>query len=302
MWVDEDCTQHPVVGQSYRTLWLQILTPIPRNKEVVVYYDEGYYAGYTLMQIHNAFIPSMRNGELFEQFFADGEELGNDEEGNIPTGMYEFKADEPYEYLPQMYDLIHGSFTTNPDATYGLGVDLGLPSGKLWAIQNVNSTQPYFAGKFFTWGNAEGVDDSEASLITPESYEATPGAALEGDTIPSEEVYDAAVNYFGNGWRMPTRAEIQELIDNCDWEYTSLLGFNGYRVKSRVNANSIFIPLAGNIANGVYNPSGGGYYWSANRNASDNLGYMLQFDSTQVRYYKVYRDRALPIRAIHEAI
>lgn len=302
MWVDEDCTQRPVVGQSYSTLWLQILTPIPRGKEVIVYADEGYYAGATMMQIHNAFVPSERNGELFEEFLADGGELGNDIDGNIGVGMYEFKADRPIEYLPHMYDLIHGTFTTNRSATYGLGVDLGLPSGKLWAIQNVNATQPYFAGKFFSWGNAEGVDDSEASLITPESYENTPGAALEGDTIPSEDVYDAAVNYFGNGWRMPTRAEIQELIENCDWEYTSLLGFNGYRVKSRVNVNSIFLPLAGNIANGVYNPSGGGYYWSANRNASDNMGYMLHFDSTQYRYYKMYRDRALPIRAIHDAL
>ncbi|MEE1004318.1 MAG: hypothetical protein UH685_03150 [Bacteroidaceae bacterium] len=255
-----------------------------------------------MLDIHNAFTPTLRYGTLFENFFADGGELGNVEDGSIGAGMYEFKADEPVEYLSWMYDLIHGSFTTNPDATAGLGVDLGLPSGKLWAIQNVNSTQPYFAGNFFTWGNAEGVDDSEPALITPESYEGTPGAALEGDTIPTEDVYDAAVNYFGNGWRMPTRGEIQELIDNCDWEYTSLLGFNGYRVKSRVNANSIFIPLAGNIANGVYNPSGGGYYWSANRNTSDNMGYMLQFDSTQVRYYKMYRDRALPIRAIHDAI
>lgn len=254
------------------------------------------------MQIHNAFIPLMRGGELFEYFFADGGELGNDDDGNIPTGVYEFKADEPIEYLPHMYDLIHGTFATNPDATRGLGVDLGLPSGKLWAIQNVNTTQPYFAGKFFTWGNVVGVDDSEASLITPESYQSTPGAALEDGPIPSTDEYDAAVNYFGNGWRMPTRAEIQELIDNCDWEYTSLSGFSGYRVKSRVNTSSIFIPLAGNIANGYYNPSGGGYYWGSSLNASDNMGYMLQFDSTQVRYYKMYRDRALPIRAIHDAV
>lgn len=290
------------MGQSYRTLWLQILTPIPRNKEVVVYADEGPYAGSTLMQIHNAFVPSERNGELFEEFFADGGELGNDNDGNIGVGMFEFKADRPIEYLPHMYDLIHGAFTTNPSATYGLGVDLGLPSGKLWAIQNVNATQPFFAGKFFSWGNAEGVDDSEASLITPESYETTPGAALEGDTVPSTDVYDAAVNYFENGWRMPTRAEVQELIDNCDWEWTSLLGFNGYRVKSRVNNLSIFLPMVGSIANGVYNPSGGGYYWSSNRNTSDDMGYMLQFDSSQHRYYKMYRNRALPIRAIHEAI
>lgn len=290
------------MGQSYRTLWLQILTPIPRNKEVVVYAEEGYYAGSTLLQIHNAFTPEVRNGELFEQFFADGGELGNDIDGNISAAMYEFKADEPIEYKPHMYDLIHGTFTTNPDATFGLGVDLGLPSGKLWAIQNVNSTEPFRAGKFFSWGNAEGVTSSEASQITPESYEETPGAALEGDTIPSTDVYDAAVNYFGNGWRMPTRVEIQELIDNCDWEYTSLLGFNGYRVKSRVNTNSIFLPLAGIIANGVYNPSNGGYYWSSNRNTNDDMGYMLQFDSSQYRYYKMYRNRALPIRAIHEAV
>lgn len=290
------------MGQSYRTLWLQILTPIPRNKRVKVYSDEGYYADSILLEIDNAFTPSMRFGSLYEFFFADGGELGNDIDGNISVGMYEFKANEPVEYKSYMYDLIHGGLATNPDATAGLGVDLGLPSGKLWAIQNVNAREPQLAGKFFSWGNAEGVDDSEASLITPESYENTPGAALEGDTVPSEDVYDAAVNYFGNGWRMPTRAEVQELIDNCDWEFTSLVGVQGYRVKSRVNTSSIFLPLVGSIANGVYNPSGGGYYWSSNRNTSDNMGYIIQFDSSQHRYYKMYRDRALPIRAIHDAI
>lgn len=269
---------------------------------MVVYADEGYYAGSILMQIHNAFTPLMRGGELFENYFADGGELGNDQDGNIPTGVYEFKANEPFEYLPHMYDLIHGGFANNPDATRGLGIDLGLPSGKLWAIQNVSATQPYFAGKFFTWGNAEGVDDSEASLITPESYEATPGASLEYSVIPSVSKFDAAINYFGNGWRMPTKDEIVELLSNCDWEFTSLVGVQGYKVKSRVNDNFIFLPLAGSIANGVYNPTGNGYYWSSNRNTSDNMGYILQFDRTQYRYYKMYRDRALPIRAIHDAV
>lgn len=254
------------------------------------------------MQIHNAFVPAKRNGELFEYFFADGGELSNDIDGNIAVGMYEFKADEPIEYLPHMYDLIHGTFTTNSSATYGLGVDLGLPSGKLWAIQNVSAREPQLAGKFFSWGNAEGVTDSEASMITPESYENTPGATLEYGVIPSVSEFDAAVNYFGNGWRMPTKDEIEELLSNCDWEFTSLVGVQGYRVKSRVNTSSIFLPLAGSIANGVYNPTGGGYYWSSNRNTSDNMGYMLQFDSSQYRYYKMYRDRALPIRAIHEAL
>lgn len=94
------------------------------------------------MQIHNGFRPEMRGGELFEYFFADGGELGNDIDGNIAAGMYEFKADEPIEYLPHMYDLIHGTFTTNPDATYGLGVDLGLPSASFGQFRTSTLQNP----------------------------------------------------------------------------------------------------------------------------------------------------------------
>lgn len=244
----------------------------------------------------------MRGGELFEDFFADGGELGNDENGNIPTGVYKFKADEPIEYLPHMYDLIHGTFTTNPDATRGLGVDLGLPSGKLWAIQNVNATQPYFAGNFFSWGNAEGVDDSEASLITPESYQSTPGAALTGD-IPL--THDAANHYFGNGWRMPTKEEFQELYENCEWTWKQVKGVYGYEVKSKTsdNTNSIFLPAAGFVYKGsLRDVNLDGYYWSSSYN-NENSAFSIGFgDEGVAPGNSSIRNFGFTVRAIHDAV
>ena len=56
---------------------------------------------------------------------------------------------------------------------------------------------------------------------------------------------DAARAKLGGKWRMPTRAEFQELIDKCTWTLTSRSGVDGFEVKSKVNDNTIFLPLTG---------------------------------------------------------
>ena len=92
-------------------------------------------------------------------------------------------------------------------------VDLGLPSGTLWATRNVGATSPEQAGLYFAWGETVGYTAEQVPGVRkfdPASYKAS-GIS---DDLTLE--HDAAHSYMGGDWRMPTYDECQELIDNCD--------------------------------------------------------------------------------------
>ncbi len=114
-------------------------------------------------------------------------------------------------------------------------VDLGLPSGLKWATCNVGATNPEDFGDYFAWGEI-----TTKSTYT-ESNSSTYGKTI-GD-ISGNATYDAARANWGETWRMPTSTEIDELINNCIWEWTIQNGINGYKVIGP-NGNSIFFPTA----------------------------------------------------------
>jgi len=130
--------------------------------------------------------------------------------------------------------------------------DLGLPSGTLWATHNIGATKPEEYGDFFAWGEIEPKDWFERGNYQYQTGEIIKdsrfGSWYEcidiGENISGTE-YDAAVQLWGNGWRMPTREELYELTTRC-WS-NGIVERNG--VKGRIlcgpNENSIFIPAAG---------------------------------------------------------
>lgn len=79
-----------------------------------------------------------------------------------------------------------------------------------------------------------------------------------------DAAHDAATAVDGSAWRMPTWAEVQELIDNCTYEFVTVDGVAGGRLISNINGNSIFIPAAGYLRNtsGVY-VGVDGFVWTA---------------------------------------
>lgn len=152
-------------------------------------------------------------------------------------------------------------------------VDLGLPSGTLWADRNLGAKSPEEYGAFVSWGNTDlhfpdeekidWGDDNEAFdyKFNSDEYKKTPGYKLEGD-IDAE--HDAATVNLGEPFRMPTSEEFQELYDNCDWTRKTIKGVNGYLVTSKINGNSIFLPCAGyGHGQSWYNRGSNGDYWSA---------------------------------------
>ncbi len=156
-------------------------------------------------------------------------------------------------------------------------VDLGLPSGIKWATCNVGANSPEEYGDYFAWGETapkttynwsnykycNGTFDTITKYCTNSSY-----GTVDGKTT-LELTDDAARVNWGGEWRMPTHVEVYELknTNNCTWEWTTQNGVNGYRVTSKINGNSIFLPAAGyrgNSINSSYRDSHG-YYWSSSR-------------------------------------
>ena len=134
-------------------------------------------------------------------------------------------------------------------------VDLGLPSGLKWATCNVGATNPEGYGNFYAWG------ETTTKTSYDQSNSITYGQQISD--FSGNATYDATRANWGSTWRMPTKAEMEELENNCTWTWTRQSGVNGYRVTGP-NGNSIFLPAAGYCIGSSRNYVGEyGYYWSS---------------------------------------
>lgn len=110
---------------------------------------------------------------------------------------------------------------------------------------------------------------------------------------------DAARVNWGGSWRMPTDAELTELREKCTWTWTTQNGVNGYKVTSKGNGNSIFLPAAGYRNDSSLDNAGSyGYYWSSSLlTGGPYYAWRVSFDSSNVfRYY--YRDSGQSVRPV----
>lgn len=178
-------------------------------------------------------------------------------------------------------------------------VDLGLPSGLLWAKANIGSAKPEGIGHYFSWGNTDGHATGSGYDFSQEVYETTPGAAITGNLSLSQ---DAARSYLGAPWRMPTAAEFQELYDNCTSVWTTLNGVNGRLFTSNVNGNTLFFPAAGYYVGTTLNGRGSsGFYWSSAYDSATNAR-ILYFSSSGVNPQdSYYRRSGFSVRAVRTA-
>ena len=158
-------------------------------------------------------------------------------------------------------------------------VDLGLPSGIKWATCNLGATSPEEYGLYFAWGETTGYTGEQITsgerLFTQDVYNAGPAASISADLTLEQ---DAAHVNLGGNWRMPTKTEEQELLDNCDGLWTD--DYNGTGVAgsvftSKVNGNSVFFPAAGGCSNSSVDYVGShGLYWSASWDSSSHAWYL----------------------------
>lgn len=111
---------------------------------------------------------------------------------------------------------------------------------------------------------------------------------------------DAANANWGGDWRMPTIDEIDELVNNCTWTWITQNGVNGYKVTSKTNGNSIFLPAAGSRNDLSLSSAGSdGDYWSSSLNtSSSDSAYSLYFNSGSVGWHNIIRRYGQSVRAV----
>ena len=173
-------------------------------------------------------------------------------------------------------------------------VDLGL--SVKWATCNVGATSPEDFGHYFAWGETspKEIYEEENSL----TYE------KQINDFAGDAQYDAATANWGGDWRMPTKAEQEELLNNCTWTRTTQNGVNGYNVKGP-NGNSIFLPAAGYRDRSSLDEAGScGSYWSSTHSDYDNdvddYAFSLCFGSDGQGVYDDYRGSGLTVRPVVE--
>ena len=149
------------------------------------------------------------------------------------------------------------------DCNWHKYVDLGLPSGLLWATCNVGAKEPWERGLYFSWGNADGNKNGSGYCFSKTEYASTPGWKLTID-IPVDAEYDAARANLGGSWRMPRTNEFKELCDICTNEWATQNGVYGRMFTSKINGNSVFFPAAGLYhGTSLYGEGMYGRYWSS---------------------------------------
>ncbi len=180
-------------------------------------------------------------------------------------------------------------------------VDLGLPSGTLWATCNVGANSPELFGYYFAWGEISPKDDYswETYVYSADGTRKNLTKYIGADGLTKLDLKDdaARVNW-GGTWRMPTTQEQQELINNCDWEWTNNYNYtniSGYVVKSQIdNTKYIFLPASGQReAKNLLDSGSGLWYWSASVyvNSYINAWCINAYHYTSIDKRHINRDR-----------
>ena len=193
-------------------------------------------------------------------------------------------------------------------------VDLGLPSGTLWATCNVGASKPEEYGDYFAWG-----ETTPKSTYNWSTYKWCNGSRTTMTKYCTQSEYgyndftdnltelqpadDAATANWGSGWQMPSSAQIEELYNSSytTTEWTQQNGVNGRKITSKSNGNSIFLPAAGYRYDTRLGQAGSyGYYWSRPLNAGDSgRAYYLSFYSGGIdcsNGYRYYGRSVRPVR------
>ena len=152
-----------------------------------------------------------------------------------------------------LYDYLLGNVPIPVNHEY---VDMGLPSGTLWATMNIGATAPEDYGYHFSWGETTPKETynwttyiwcngnyNTMTKYCTSSYYGYNGFVDNKSELDPED--DAATANWGPEWCMPTKEQIEELRDNCTREWTTINDVKGCLLTSNINGASLFFPAAG---------------------------------------------------------
>ena len=191
-------------------------------------------------------------------------------------------------------------------------VDLGLPSGTMWATCNVGANNPEDKGLLFQFGTVDGYkyvdlknqfrakDKNKKDTGSEYISVTTSGKVYKKNKILNLEDDAAHVN-MGGKWRMPTKDELEELINNTTYDTAKVNGIKGMMFTSKINNNQLFMPFAGWWYNGAFMWAGtSGIIWSSQVDAYNiNNAYRLGFNfGSQSSVYCDNRFCAFSVRGV----
>ena len=189
-------------------------------------------------------------------------------------------------------------------------VDLGLPSRLKWATMNVGATSETDYGDYFMWGSIEPNTPDECTWTNApfnggsSDYDETEFNSVKNTVYPNgilAKEYDAARVNMGGDWRMPTKAEIQELIDNTTKKWTQVNSVDGWKFTSKTDTSKyIFIPAAGYYADGtMVGAYICGVFWSPSLDPSEpSLAWNFNGDSVSADTVSDDRSHGLAVRGV----
>lgn len=240
---------------------------------------------------------------------------------SVPVGIIKANTICTFAYDGTDFNITNVEYPK--DVLTGNLVDMGLPSGVLWAKKNIDVTQAdgfaasefQYECSFFSWGNIDGYNPISSSAFSyswdTTSYDASIGSKLTGN-IPLSQ--DAARAACGAQYRMPTKSEYLELYNNCDVidangsvigssdsKVTTLNGIVGLYLQSKHNGNRIFFPCTGYGYDTAWGLRGSnGFYWSSNiREGQPTWSRCLGFSSSGIQENgTAERRNGLAVRAV----
>ena len=192
-------------------------------------------------------------------------------------------------------------------------VDLGLPSGTLWATCNVGADKPEEFGNYFAWGETKPKNDyrwgtykwcsGTEKTLTKYCVSETYGTIDDRVELLPED--DAATANWGSLWQMPSKEQVDELSDDSytKREYMMQNGVIGVKVTSLINGNSIFLPGAGNYYEQIHYGAGDGYYWTRWLSAyMPERAYSMEFNSiyTRLSMSRAERESGFAVRPVRK--
>lgn len=168
-------------------------------------------------------------------------------------------------------------------------VDLGLPSGTLWADRNLGANAPEQYGNYYRFGDAFYYEK-----YSPEHRSEDVGSDIAGTDS------DAATVTLGKEYHTPTFEQFKELLGNCRQEWITFNGVNGVEVTGP-NGNSVFFPAAGlrdNAENKILYAGKHGWYRSSVAEDNSTYCWCMEFSDNGWDYIDAEKNHRLPIRPV----
>ena len=191
-------------------------------------------------------------------------------------------------------------------------IDLGLPSGTMWATCNVGAESPDQYGDYFAWGETTPKDtynwstykycNGDYNLLTKYCSQSDFGFnGFTDDLKTLQSSDDAATTNWGEGWSTPTYNQWVELLRKCSHSWTTINGVKGCLFTSH-NGNSIFLPAASSRRDEDSRIVGDdGCYWSCtlNKTYPDGVkGFRFTLSIDDCDIYDLSREAGMPVRAV----